>query len=348
MSLATELCAAHILELQPYQSARRIGGDGIMINANEAAASLVSDQSIHRYPDDKPKQLNARYATYAGVNDEECLTCRGADEAIELLIRTFCEPGVDRIAQYTPTYGMYAISAQTHNIKVVNLDYETLAFGDFNEIRTVADNVKLIFVCNPNNPTGELISREVIIKLLEASQGKALVVVDEAYSDFSPEHSVTDCISQFDNLVVLRTMSKAFALAGARIGYAIANTDIIELLKKVIAPYPIADPVADLGLEAISADGQNKVAQSIIETHAVREQFVNKIRGFANVLEVLPSSANFVLVRVDNSERVFENLIKKGVVARDQSKQPRLDNCLRFTIGDSAQMNATAQALNEA
>jgi len=348
MSLATELCARHILKLQPYQSARRIGGDGIMLNANEAAASLASDPYIHRYPDDKPKELNARYANYVGVGESECLTCRGADEAIELLVRTFCESGSDYIAQYTPTYGMYAISAQTHNVKVINLPFETLAYEDFAEVSSVADKAKLIFVCNPNNPTGELLSRETIIKLLDAAKGKALVVVDEAYGDFIPEHSVTDCVAMYDNLVVLRTMSKAFALAGARIGYAIANNDIIELLKKVIAPYPIADPVAALGLEAISAQGQNKVARSIVETHSVREQFANEIRGFAQVAEVLPSRANFVLVRVDDSERVFENLLKKGVVARDQSKQPGLENCLRFSIGDSDQMRATAKALSEA
>ncbi len=347
MTIAERLCAPHVLQLTPYQSARRIGGTGnLFINANESSAPLIDSEAIHLYPGDSVERMTQQYANYAGVHVEQCLAGRGADEAIELVIRTFCVAGQDSIAQFTPTYGMYSVSALTHNVEVQNLDFYRLLHGDINEIDQLTQAPKVVFVCNPNNPTGELINRSTLIKLIEKLSDKAIVVVDEAYGDFVADQSLADVVNRYSNLVVLRTLSKAFALAGARIGFALADTSIIELLAKVIAPYPIAEPVARLGIEALSSDGINLMANNVQQISANRKRLSLALTQNHDVTEVFEAQGNYVLARFKNAAYVFEQLSNQGIIARDQSKQPGLANCLRFTVGSSEQIDRLIDVLN--
>ena len=243
-----KLARKQVQALTPYLSARRIGGSGdVWLNANESPFDneyTLNLTRLSRYSECQPKELIDAYAQYAGVAPEQTLTTRGADEGIELLIRAFCEPNEDAILYCPPTYGMYAISAETIGVerKVVPLTSEWQL--DLPAIEAQLDNVKVVFVCSPNNPTGNLVNRKDIVKLLEMTQDKAIVVMDEAYIDFCPEASTVDLLAQYPNLAILRTLSKAFALAGLRCGFTLANQELIDVLLKVIAPYPVPVPVA--------------------------------------------------------------------------------------------------------
>lgn len=263
-SLAERLARPELLTLEPYQSARRIGGEGqIWINANESPFINSDLDSLNRYPECQPPELITRYAEYAGVSNQQVLTSRGADEAIELLIRTFCIPGRDSIACFGPTYGMYAISAKTFNVgvKALRLDDE---YQLPQELCSQVGDAKLVFICNPNNPTGTVIAPDAIEAVIR-SLPDTLVVVDEAYIEFCPDYSVASLLDKYDNLIVLRTLSKAFALAGARCGFMLATPEVIEMVMRVIAPYPVPLPVAKLAIDALSKDGiarmQTQVAQ---------------------------------------------------------------------------------------
>ena len=222
-----------VKELVPYASARSsMSGGTVWLNANEnaLAPAYQLDGTFNRYPSCQPKAVINAYAAYAGVGAEQVLVSRGADEGIELLIRSFCEPKLDSITICPPTYGMYAISAQSNQTavdKVLLLNSEQL---DLDGI--FATRPKLVFICSPNNPTGDLIPREQIIAVLEHFSGKALVVVDEAYIEFAPQASVVPLLSRYPHLVVLRTLSKAFGLAGLRCGFTLASPDVINALKK--------------------------------------------------------------------------------------------------------------------
>lgn len=254
-----KLARKQVQALTPYLSARRIGGSGdVWLNANESPFDneyTLNLARLNRYSECQPKEMIEAYAQYAGVNAEQTITTRGADEGIELLIRAFCEPGEDAILYCPPTYGMYAISAETIGVerKVVPLTSEWQL--DLDAIEAQLDNVKVVFVCSPNNPTGNLVERKDIIKLLEMTQDKAIVVMDEAYIDFCPEASTVDLLDQYPNLAILRTLSKAFALAGLRCGFTLANKELIDVLLKVIAPYPVPVPVAEIATQALSQEG---------------------------------------------------------------------------------------------
>ena len=217
------LARANVQALTPYQSARRLGGNGdVWLNANEYPLPVpfeLSQQTLNRYPECQPKQVIERYAAYAGLSPEQVLVSRGADEGIELLMRAFCEPGQDAILFCPPTYGMYSVSAET-----IGIEYRTVAALEnwqlnLPAIAAALPGVKLVYMCSPNNPTGNLINRDDIRQLLEMTRGKALVVADEAYIEFCPQATLASWIAEYPHLVVLRTLSKAFALAGLRCGF---------------------------------------------------------------------------------------------------------------------------------
>lgn len=254
-----KLARQQIQALTPYLSARRIGGSGdVWLNANESPFNneyKTDFARLNRYSDCQPKAMIQAYANYAGVQPEQVLTSRGADEGIELLIRAFCEPNQDVILFCPPTYGMYAISAETFGVERKKVPLTTDWQLDLPSIEANLDRVKLVFVCSPNNPTGNLVKRADIIKLLEMTQDRAIVVMDEAYIDFCPEASTVDLLAQYPNLAILRTLSKAFALAGLRCGFTLANAELINVLLKVIAPYPVPVPVAEIAVQALSPAG---------------------------------------------------------------------------------------------
>ena len=332
-NLAQRLARPELLELQVYQSARRIGGQGdIWINANESPFNNSEIDNLNRYPECQPPELINAYSQYSGVAKECIISSRGADEAIELLIRTFCIAATDSIATFGPTYGMYAISAKTFNVGVKAL----LLTEDFqlpsDYLSQVAD-AKLIFICNPNNPTGSVIPRERIVEVINRCRD-AIVVVDEAYIEFSPEYSVADLVASTNNLVVLRTLSKAFALAGARCGFLLANPDIIEMCMRVIAPYPVPLPVSEVAVNALSQQGLLTMGKQVADMKSQGARLADALRQYG--AKVVTPYGNYVLAEFDDVAAVQQKLTAAGVIARAYT-DPRLSQAIRFSFTNKAQ-----------
>jgi histidinol-phosphate aminotransferase len=363
MSLIDNITPKNILELVPYQSAKRelfnteVASQSLWLNANESPFQFgkegENDSNLNRYPDFQSDALIDGYAAYAGVNSNQVLATRGADEGIELLVRTFCTPGQDSIVINPPTYGMYKICATTFNVATISIPTLSTALTDeFQlDVKTVtaqqANSVKLVFICSPNNPTGGLIARQNVIEVLEAYKNSALVVLDEAYIEFSSDATVTDLLDQYPNLVVLRTLSKAFALAGIRCGFTIAQPEVIDMLKKVIAPYPIPAPVEAIALQALNTKGLAKMRQQVQQINQQKVDFVEQLQGFDFIKRIQASDTNFVLLQVDDKQTVLDAMQKQDIYIRDQSSQPGLTNNIRITIGSNDQMSAVVSVLKE-
>ncbi|QNQ20985.1 histidinol-phosphate transaminase [Kosakonia sp. SMBL-WEM22] len=344
-----ELARKNVRELTPYQSARRLGGKGdVWLNANEFPTAVPFDltqNALNRYPECQPKAVIDNYAQYAGVKPEQVLVSRGADEGIELLIRAFCEPGQDAVLFCPPTYGMYSVSAETFGV-----EYRTVLARenwqlDLQGIADKLDGVKLLYVCSPNNPTGQIINPQDLRTLLEMTRGKALVIADEAYIEFCPQATLAGWLSEYPHLVILRTLSKAFALAGLRCGFTLANEEVIALLMKVIAPYPLSTPVADIAAQALSPQGVAAMRERVAQIVAERAYLVNALRDIACVEQVFDSETNYILVRMTASNAVFKSLWDQGIILRDQNKQPSLSGCLRITIGTREESQRVIDAL---
>ncbi|UGS39908.1 histidinol-phosphate transaminase [Pseudocitrobacter corydidari] len=345
-----ELARENVRNLTPYQSARRLGGKGdVWLNANEFPTPVefqLTAQTLNRYPECQPKAVIENYAAYAGVKPEQVLVSRGADEGIELLVRAFCEPGKDAILYCPPTYGMYSVSAETIGVEcrtVPTLENWQL---DLPAIADKLDDVKVVYVCSPNNPTGQLINPQDFRTLLEMTRGKALVVADEAYIEFCPQATLAGWLNEYPNLVILRTLSKAFALAGLRCGFTLANEEVIALLLKVIAPYPLSTPVADIAAQALAPQGITAMRERVAQILAERQYLVANLDGIPCVEQVFDSETNYILVRIKASSAVFKSLWDQGIILRDQNKQPSLSGCLRITIGTREESQRVIDALN--
>jgi len=342
-SLARQL----VKDLVPYASARSsMSGGAVWLNANEnaLAPAYQLDGTFNRYPSCQPKAVINAYAAYAGVSAGQVLVSRGADEGIELLIRSFCEPKTDSITICPPTYGMYAISAESNQTAVnkVLLNNEQL---DLDGI--FATQPKLVFICSPNNPTGDLIPRQQIIAVLEHFKDNALVVVDEAYIEFAPEASVVPLLSSYPHLVVLRTLSKAFGLAGLRCGFTLAAPQIINALKKMIAPYPIAEPVAQIAAQALSAAGIRQMQQSVAAINQLRTDFIAAARQMPGVQKIWPSNANYILLQVADAADCVAALIKADILIRNQSSQLGLSQVVRVSVGSADEMQRLTEAMQQ-
>lgn len=348
-SIAKRLARPELLSITPYQSARRIGGSGdVWLNANESPfANTCADynRSYNRYPEFQPQALIANYARYSDLKETQLLASRGADEAIELLIRTFCVPGQDSVTICTPTYGMYAISAATCNV-AVNIVPLTSDWQLDSQLTDKLNGSSLLFICNPNNPTGSTLTSSQIEPIIAALSDDCIVVVDEAYIEFSPLLSMANLLDKYDNLVILRTLSKAFGLAGLRCGFMLANEDIIELAKKVIAPYPISAPVGDIAAQALTPNGVRQMKSQVAELNALGAQFSNDVNQLAGVQSVYHSGANFVLVRFKD-DSWFEQLGHAGIVVRNQTQVDTLKHCLRFSIGSALEMKKLTSVLTQ-
>lgn len=344
----------------PYASARSsMSGGTVWLNANENALApeYQLSGSYNRYPECQPPALIAAYAAYAGVDTSQVLVSRGADEGIELLIRSFCEPKTtglsatennsgDSILICPPTYGMYAISAESNQVSrtIVPLlsDFTLDLPGMF-----AAPTPKLVFICSPNNPTGDLIPRQQILQVLDFYRNKALVVVDEAYIEFAPQASVLNLLSDYPNLVVLRTLSKAFALAGLRCGFTLAAPEIINALKKMIAPYPLAAPVAEIATQALSAAGQARMQQSVVVINQLRDDFIAFAKTQTAVQQVYPSNANYVLLQVADAADCVAKIAAQGILIRNQSSQIGLSQVVRVSIGNPQEMAQVTAAFTQ-
>lgn len=346
-----QLARANVRALTPYQSARRLGGKGdVWLNANEypqAVEFQLTQQTLNRYPECQPSAVIERYAAYAGVAPEQVLVSRGADEGIELIIRAFCEPGEDAIIYCPPTYGMYSVSAQTIGVACRTVPTDENWQLDLAGIQAQLDGAKVVFVCSPNNPTGQLINPDDMRTLLEMTRGKALVVADEAYIEFCPQASLASWLAEYPHLVILRTLSKAFALAGLRCGFTLASETVINLLLKVIAPYPLSTPVADIAAQALTPRGIAAMREQVATVLRNRQLLTEQLRQTACIAQVYDSQTNYVLVRLANSDPAFKSLWDQGIILRDQNKQPGLRGCLRITVGTREECQRVLDALSK-
>ncbi len=332
-----KLARNNVRQLTPYLSARRIGGSGdIWLNANEypiASPIEIKMTTLNRYPECQPKQVISLYADYVNLNTNQIVMTRGADEGIELLMKTFCEPSNDLILYCPPTYGMYRVTAE-----ILGINYRaipTLSNWQLNltAIKAALDNVKLIYLSNPNNPTGNIINPDTLHQLLSITKNTSLVVIDEAYIEFCPEQSIVSWLEKYPNLVILRTLSKAFALAGLRCGFILSHPEITSLLLKVIAPYPIPTPVTDIAIQALSTKSITLMKSRVSELNALRSKFVQSLKQCSCIEEVYESQSNYVLIKVNHANNVFDKLWRNGIIVRNQDKQYGLSDCIRITVG---------------
>ncbi|HDZ9196462.1 TPA: histidinol-phosphate transaminase [Vibrio cholerae] len=335
-----KLARQQIQALTPYLSARRIGGSGdVWLNANESPFNneyKTDFARLNRYSDCQPKAMIQAYANYAGVQPEQVLTSRGADEGIELLIRAFCEPNQDAILFCPPTYGMYAISAETFGVERKKVPLTTDWQLDLPSIEANLDRVKLVFVCSPNNPTGNLVNRADIIQLLEMTQDRAIVVMDEAYIDFCPEASTVDLLAQYPNLAILRTLSKAFALAGLRCGFTLANAELINVLLKVIAPYPVPVPVAEIAVQALSPAGLARAKYQVLDLGANRA-YLQVGLSMVSGVQVFEGWGNYLLVKFPDGDALFKAAWEHGIILRNSP----IENCVRISVGNREECEKT-------
>lgn len=328
-----DLIRPDIRTLTPYTCARHESESGLLLDANENPYSIISipdDISLNRYPDPMQRELRARLADLNGVREDQLFVGVGSDEAIDLIIRLFCRSGHDAVAVLEPTYGMYRVAASINAVRVRSVPLGAEFELDVDMICRVIDaDTRIVFCCSPNNPTGNLLSRDALLRLCRAVS--AIVVVDEAYIDFAEADSLAPMVDEVPNLIVLRTLSKAWGLAGLRLGYAIAHPDITGYLLKIKSPYNINALTAHYALAAL----QNVAAQRQVVGKIVRERdrLAEALRSMWFVERVFPSDANFLLVRVRDAGYLCAELKGHGIVIRDRSDQDRLQGCVRITVG---------------
>lgn len=321
-----ELIRPNILALKPYSTARDefSGGDiEVWLDANENPF----DNGANRYPDPRQKALKAKIAPAKGVDVANVFIGNGSDEAIDVLFRIFCRPGVDNAVSIAPTYGMYGVTAGINDIEMREVQLN----GDFSlpveRLLAAADaNSKLLWICSPNNPTGNAFPREEIEKLLRGFRG--IVVVDEAYADFSSEKSLVDLIGKYPNLVVMQTMSKAQGLAAIRVGMAFASPEIIGYMDRVKYPYNVNALSQAYALENFG--GKEEQTALIIKE---REKLAEALKDMPAVERIYPSDANFLLVKVVDADGLYDALIEMGVIVRNRSRVKGCEGCLRITVG---------------
>ncbi|MDT3401399.1 histidinol-phosphate transaminase [Mucilaginibacter terrae] len=322
----------NIKNLKPYSSARDEfkGEASVYLDANENAFGSPLEKAYNRYPDPLQYAVKMRLSEIKGVPARNIFLGNGSDEAIDILFRSFCNPGVDNVILVPPTYGMYEVSANINDIAIkrVNLteEYQLNLEGI---AEAIDKNTKLIFVCSPNNPTGNSIKRDDIETLLANFNG--LVVIDEAYINYSRQKSFIQELTEYANLVVLQTLSKAWGLAALRVGMAFASEEIIGVMNKVKPPYNINEASQQLALEALQ--NVEQVNNWIKETLAERDNLVLKLKEFDFVVDIYPSDANFILAKTTDAKGIYKYLVEHGIIVRDRSKVELCEGALRITIG---------------
>ncbi|SDT27333.1 histidinol phosphate aminotransferase apoenzyme [Mucilaginibacter mallensis] len=334
----------NIKKLVPYSSARDEfkGEASVFLDANENAFGSPLEQQYNRYPDPLQYKVKKRLSDIKGVPPRNIFLGNGSDEAIDVLFRSFCNPGVDNVILVPPTYGMYEVSANINDIKINKVplteEYQLNLEGIAEAIN---DHTKMIFICSPNNPTGNSINRDDIETLLANFSG--LVVIDEAYINFSRQKTFIQELTEYANLVVLQTLSKAWGLAGLRVGMAFASEEIIEVMNKVKPPYNINEASQELALKALQ--NVDQVNGWIKEILLQRDRLVLTLKDFDFVLDIYPSDANFILVKTTDPKGIYNFLVDKGIIVRDRSKVDLCEGCLRITVGTPAENDILLQTL---
>lgn len=336
----------NIKNLKPYSSARDEfkGEASVYLDANENAFGSPLEQNYNRYPDPLQYAVKKRLSEIKGVPPRNIFLGNGSDEAIDILFRSFCNPGVDNVILVPPTYGMYEVSANINDVETHKVNLTDEYQLNLDGIAEVIDkNTKLIFICSPNNPTGNSINREDIETLL--TNFKGLVVVDEAYINFSRQKTFIQELTEYANLVVLQTLSKAWGLAALRVGMAFASEEIIEVMNKVKPPYNINEASQQLALQALQ--NLEQVNQWIKETLTERDQLVMNLKAFNFVVDIYPSDANFILVKTTDAKGIYNYLVSHGIIVRDRSKVELCEGALRITVGTPAENKILLNTLKE-
>lgn len=340
------LARPEIVAMSAYRSARSEATKGsIWLDANE---NPWNNSPYNRYPEPQPSLLVANLSQIYDVELDQILITRGSDEGIDLLVRLFCGAGKDQIMICPPTYGMYKVAATIQGAGIVEIPLNKEQDFSLN-LPEILENwrssIKLIFLCSPNNPTGNLLATSDILSLCEKVDKKSIIVVDEAYIEFSTSNSLAKYLKDYPNLIVLRTLSKAYGLAGIRCGVTIANTEIIQLLKKIIAPYPIPKPIVNIASQSFNTDIFKKQIKIM---HQERSRLFDFLSKLSFVKKVWKSEANFLLFEVSDSKMLLNACLNKGIVLRDRSSEHNLSNCIRVTIGNPTENTFLMEVLNEA
>lgn len=334
----------NIKELVPYSSARDEfkGEASVFLDANENSYGSPLSQSYNRYPDPLQWKVKKRLSEIKGVPAQNIFLGNGSDEAIDILFRAFCNPGTDNVITLPPTYGMYEVSANINDVEVRKVmlrpDYQLNMEGI---AEAIDDHTKIIFICSPNNPTGNSIDRQDIETILANFNG--LVVIDEAYINYSRQKTFIQELTEYSNLVILQTLSKAWGLAGLRIGMAFASEEIIEVFNKVKPPYNINEASQELALEALQ--NVDQINSWIKETVAEREKLIAELSQLQCVIKIYPSDANFILVKTTNPRGIYKHLVDQGIIVRDRSKVELCEGSLRITIGTPEENKILLNAL---
>lgn len=336
----------NIARLTPYSSARdEFSGEAkVFLDANENSLGSPLKKWYNRYPDPHQKAIKQKLAMVKGIAAEHIFLGNGSDECIDLLYRCFCNPGKDNIVICPPTYGMYEVSANINDVAVKKVSLLPNFELDLSGIEdAIDDQTKLIWICSPNNPTGNSLKRLDIETLLNNFKG--LVIVDEAYINFSKQKSFVQELTEYPNLVVLQTLSKAWGLAGLRLGMAFASTAIIEILNRVKPPYNINQATQELVLTALEEVGQiNDMIRLLVD---MREALAEVFASMPTVETVYPSDANFILVKIKEARAVYEFLLTKGIVLRDRSNVQLCNDCLRITVGSEQDNTLLVDAMQD-
>lgn len=324
------LIRPNILGLKPYASARDefkdFDTEMTFLDANENPF----ETGLNRYPDPQQMLLKSRLANIKKCNPNQLLLGNGSDEVLDLIFRTFCEPEKDNVLLLPPTYGMYDVLANINNVKTLKVNLTADFQPEVSTIlKTANENSKILFLCSPNNPTANSFKAQEIETLLQ--QFKGIVVIDEAYIDFSESESWASQLEDFPNLIVIQTLSKAYGLAGIRLGICIASTEIITVLNSIKPPYNINQLTQETALKRL--ENLELVSNQINLIKEERIRLISALKSIKIVQEIYPSDANFLLVKVDDANKRYQQLIKKNIVVRNRSKEPLCENCLRFTIG---------------
>ncbi|WPQ65275.1 histidinol-phosphate transaminase [Chitinophaga sancti] len=336
----------NIKRLVPYSTARDEfkGEASIFLDANENSYGSPLPVNYNRYPDPMQWKVKYKLAEIKGVPPQNIFLGNGSDEVIDVLYRSFCRPGIDNVVLFPPTYGMYEVSANINDVIVrkVSLTPDTFQI-DMPALQEAVDEyTKLIFICSPNNPTGNSIDRSDIEMILNNFDG--IVVVDEAYINYARQKTFISELTEYPNLVVMQTLSKAWGLAALRVGMAFAGEDIINVLNKVKAPYNINQSAQDLVLTALNNIGQvnDWIKDAVVE----RDKLAAALEGLPQVEHIYPSDANFLLAKTTDAKGIYNNLVEQGIIVRDRSKVELCGGCLRITVGTPEENVTLVNAIN--
>ena len=339
-----KLVRKNVAAMQPYSSARdEFKADGrkmVFLDANENPF----ENGVNRYPDPQQASLKESISALKGISTGNILLGNGSDEVLDLIFRAFCEPRKDNVITLPPTYGMYKVLAQLNEVE----DREVVLKPDFQPdvekiLEQVDERTKIIFLCSPNNPTGNSFSKAAVSDLLTRFSG--LVVIDEAYIDFSEEESWLEKLAEFGNLVITQTLSKAYGLAGIRLGICYASEEIIAILNKIKPPYNVNELTQQRAAARLSS--KEEVSREIVEILDQRKFLKTELEKISFVKKIFPSDANFLLAKVDDAGLRYGQLLEKGIVVRNRSNQPLCEETIRFTVGTKMENIKLLKALKE-